>query len=89
MSTTEKLMTRKENGIGWVIFNNPAKRNAMSPEMYEAMRNALESYATDAEVRVVILRGEGDKAFVSGADISGFAKDRSTTELVRQGDARS
>ena len=89
MSTTEKLITRKENGIGWVIFNNPAKRNAMSPEMYEAMRDALESYATDVEVRVVILRGEGDKAFVSGADISGFAKDRSTPELVRQGDARS
>jgi enoyl-CoA hydratase/carnithine racemase len=89
MSTTEKLITRKENGIGWVIFNNPAKRNAMSPDMYEAMRDALESYATDAAVRVVILRGEGDKAFVSGADISGFAKDRSTPELVRQGDARS
>jgi len=88
-TTGDKLIVRKENGIGWVIFNNPAKRNAMSPDMYDAMRVALEEYATDPEVRVIILRGEGDKAFVSGADISGFAKDRSTPELVRQGDARS
>lgn len=88
-TSTEKLVARKENGIGWVIFNNPAKRNAMSPDMYDAMRSTLESYATDPEVRVVILRGEGDKAFISGADISGFAQNRSTPELVRQGDARS
>ena len=89
MSATEKLIARKENGVGWVIFNNPGKRNAMSPDMYEGMRDALDAYATDPEVRVVILRGEGDKAFVSGADISGFAKNRSTPELVRQGDALS
>src|ERR1051325_5009925 len=73
LSTTDKLIARKENGIGWVIFNQPEKRNAMTPEMTDSMRIALESYATDDEVRVVILRGEGDKAFVSGADISKFA----------------
>ena len=89
LTTTDKLIARRENGIGWVIFNNPEKRNAMSPEMYEGMRAALESYATDSDVRVVILRGEGDKAFVSGADISGFEKNRSTPELVRQSDERS
>lgn len=89
ISTTDKLIARKENGIGWVIFNHPERRNAMTPEMYNSMRAALESYATDPEVRVVILRGEGDKAFVSGADISGFAKNRSTPELVAESDARS
>lgn len=86
---TEKLIARKEGGIGWVIFNNPQKRNAMSPDMYEGMRIALEDYSTDDAVRVVILRGEGDKAFISGADISGFAQNRSTPELVRQSDERS
>jgi enoyl-CoA hydratase/carnithine racemase len=89
ISTTEKLIARKENGIGWVIFNHPERRNAMTPEMYDSMRAALEDYATDPAVRVVILRGEGDKAFVSGADISGFATNRSSPELVREGDARS
>jgi enoyl-CoA hydratase len=87
--TTEKLIARKENGIGWVIFNNPERRNAMSPEMYDAMRVALEDYATDPAVRVVILRGAGDKAFVSGADISKFAENRSTPEQVRHSEERS
>ncbi|HEV7801664.1 MAG TPA: enoyl-CoA hydratase-related protein, partial [Burkholderiales bacterium] len=89
ISTTDKLIARKENGIGWVIFNHPERRNAMTPDMYNSMRAALESYATDPEVRVVILKGEGDKAFVSGADISKFAQNRSTPELVRESDERS
>jgi enoyl-CoA hydratase/carnithine racemase len=89
ISTTDKLIARKDNGIGWVIFNHPERRNAMTPEMYNSMRAALEAYSTDPEVRVVILKGEGDKAFVSGADISGFATNRSTPELVRQSDERS
>jgi len=87
--TTEKLIARKENGIGWVIFNNPEKRNAMSPDMVDAMRAALEDYATDSAVRVVILKGAGDKAFVSGADISKFGETRSTPQLVREAEARS
>jgi enoyl-CoA hydratase/carnithine racemase len=89
ISTTDKLIARKEDGIGWVIFNHPERRNAMTPAMYDSMRAALESYATDPEVRVVILKGEGDKSFVSGADISKFAESRSTPEQVREGDARS
>jgi enoyl-CoA hydratase len=87
--TTAKLIARKEGGIGWVIFNHPERRNAMTPEMYDGMRAALEDYATDPKVRVVILRGEGDKAFISGADISRFGENRSTPEQVRESDARS
>ena len=48
-----------------MIFNNPEKRNAMSPDIVDAMRAALEDYATDSAVRVVVLKGAGDKAFVS------------------------
>ena len=81
--STDKLIARKENGIGWVIFNNPQKRNAVSLEMSEAAAAAMEGYAKDPEVRVVILRGEGDKAFVSGADISQFKERRSNMEQVR------
>jgi enoyl-CoA hydratase len=87
--TTEKLIAKKEGAIGWVIFNNPEKRNAMSLEMSQATAAAMESYAKDPEVRVVILRGEGDKAFVSGADISQFKERRSTLEQVRAGEAIS
>jgi len=81
--TTDKLIARKDGAIGWVIFNNPQKRNAMSLEMSEATAVAMERYAKDPEVRVVILRGEGDKAFVSGADISQFKERRSNMEQVR------
>jgi len=83
---TDKIITRKENGIGWVIFNNPEKRNAMSLEMYEATAVAMENYARDPEVRVVILKGAGDKAFISGADISQFKDRRGTLEQVRAGE---
>jgi len=88
-TSTEKLIARKENGIGWVIFNNPQKRNAMSQEMSEATAATVESYAKDSEVRVVIFRGEGDKAFVSGADISQFKERRSSPEGVRASEALS
>ena len=86
---TDKLIARKENGIGWVIFNNPEKRNAMSLEMSEATAAAMDGYAKDPEVRVVILRGQGDKAFVSGADISQFKERRSSMEQVRAAEAIS
>lgn len=87
--TTDKLIARKEGAIGWVIFNNPQKRNAMSLEMYEATAAAMNAYAKDPEVRVVILRGEGDKAFISGADISQFKDRRGTLEQVRASEAIS
>jgi enoyl-CoA hydratase/carnithine racemase len=86
---SEKVIARKEGAIGWVIFNNPEKRNAMSLEMYEATAAAMESYAKDPEVRVVILRGEGEKAFISGADISQFKDRRSNPEQVQAAEAIS
>jgi enoyl-CoA hydratase len=81
-TTTDKLIARKEGAIGWVIFNNPEKRNAMSMDMTQAMGDALEDYARDPAVRVVILKGAGDKSFVSGADISEFKDKRSTAESM-------
>jgi enoyl-CoA hydratase/carnithine racemase len=86
---TSKIIARKDGAIGWVIFNNPEKRNAMSLEMYEATAAALEAYAKDSEVRVVILRGEGEKAFISGADISQFKDRRSNAEQVKAAEAIS
>ena len=87
--TNEKLIAKKDGAIGWVIFNNPEKRNAMSLEMSAATAAAMESYAKDPEVRVVILRGQGDKAFISGADISQFKERRSNAEQVKAAEAIS
>ena len=70
MTQTDKLLSRKEAGVGFVIFNNPERHNAVSLEMWEATTGVLAKFAEDDEVRVVVLTGAGGKAFVSGADIS-------------------
>jgi enoyl-CoA hydratase/carnithine racemase len=86
---TDKLIGRKDGAIGWVTFNNPQKRNAMSMEMTQAFGMVLEEFIRDPAIRVVILHGAGDKAFVSGADISEFKDKRSTAEAIELYNAAS
>jgi enoyl-CoA hydratase len=89
MTQTDKLLTRKEAGVGFVTFNNPERHNAVSLEMWEATTDALAAFATDDEVRVVVLTGAGGKAFVSGADISQFASARASIEATRAYDVKT
>lgn len=77
---TEKMIALVEDRIGWMIYNNPARHNALSLEMQQAVPPILGSFAELDEVRVVVLRGAGERAFVSGADISEFEELRSTVE---------
>jgi enoyl-CoA hydratase/carnithine racemase len=79
---TEKMLSRKEGGVGYLIFNNPERHNAVSLEMWEAASRILEGFAADKDVRVVVLTGAGGKAFVSGADISKFESERSSKEAI-------
>jgi enoyl-CoA hydratase len=76
MTESLKLLMEKDGPIGWIIFNQPEKRNAVSQEMWELMPKYVEDLATDDNIRVVILRGAGEQAFVSGADISQFKDKR-------------
>ena len=69
---SEKLIVRNEDGVGWMIFNNPEKLNAISLEMWEAALEAMADFAADASVRVMVLTGAGGKAFVAGTDIAQF-----------------
>ena len=71
------------------MFNQPQKLNAVSYEMWQALPIVLDQFARDEEVRVVILKGEGEKAFISGADISQFGEKRSTMEAVLEYNAAS
>jgi len=89
MSKTDKLVSRKDGGVGVVTFNNPQRHNAVSLEMWEATKHALDAFAADEEVRVVVLTGAGDKAFVSGADISKFASERASLEATRAYDLKT
>ncbi len=77
---TDKMLAHVDDGIGWITFNNPARRNAISLEMWQGLAIALESFQMDDEVRVVVMSGAGGKAFVSGADISEFDSKRSNAE---------
>src|ERR1700742_3196042 len=84
-----KILQRVVDGVGVVTFNNPEKRNAMSLDMWEGFGQALTELRDDPEVRVVILVGAGDKAFVSGADISQFEKTRHNAEASEEYSKRS
>jgi enoyl-CoA hydratase/carnithine racemase len=77
---TEKLLVDVEAGVARVTFNNPEKRNALSVEIRTALPKVLQSLEEDADVRVVVLRGAGSEAFISGADISEFGARRTSPE---------
>lgn len=77
---TDQMIAEKTGGIGWMTFNNPARRNAIGFAMREAILEILANFESDPDVRVIVMRGAGDKAFVSGSDISEFAERRATPE---------
>jgi enoyl-CoA hydratase len=84
---TDKMIARKEGNIGWMIFNQPQKHNAVSYEMWLAVPKIVSAFESDPEVRVVVVTGAGEKAFVSGADISEFEAKRSGEDAVKVYDA--
>jgi len=77
---TDKMIAKKEGGIGWMIFNNPERHNAVSLEMWTAAAEIIEDFGKDDAVRVVVVTGAGGKAFISGADISQFEKVRASEQ---------
>jgi enoyl-CoA hydratase/carnithine racemase len=79
---TDKIISRRDGAVGHITFNNPEKRNAVSLEMWQAAERALDEFEGDDAIRVVVLSGAGEKAFVSGADISKFESERAGAEAV-------
>jgi enoyl-CoA hydratase len=83
-----KIVQSVHERVGIITFNNPEKRNAVSLDMWEGLGRALTALRDDPDIRVVVLTGAGDKAFVSGADISQFEKNRhnaaASEEYARQ-----
>src|SRR6267154_1345919 len=84
-----KILQSATEGVGIITFNNPEKRNAMSLEMWEGLGNALIELRDHPDVRVVVLVGAGDKAFVSGADISQFENTRHNAAASQEYSKRS
>jgi enoyl-CoA hydratase len=82
ISPSERMLAEVDGSIGWVTFNNPSRRNAVSMDMWQAIPEIMDAFERDPAVRVIVLTGAGDKSFVSGADISEFEKNRSSAEGV-------
>jgi enoyl-CoA hydratase len=89
MTMTDKMLAGKEGRVGTMTFNNPARHNAVSLEMWQAGTRILEEFARDDDVRVLVVTGAGGKAFVSGADISKFESERATQEAIARYNAIS
>jgi enoyl-CoA hydratase len=66
---TERMIAYVEDGVGWIVYNNPDKHNAMTADMIGAIGGICDAFEADPAVRVVVLRGSGERAFISGADI--------------------
>lgn len=69
----ENIIVTSENGIGQITINRPSKLNALNVATIQELHNAFEGLDADANTKVIIITGEGEKAFVAGADISEFA----------------
>ena len=78
--TTDKIIAKVEGGIGWLTFNNPERRNAISHEMWQGIIEAVDAFEANPKVRLVVMQGAGGKAFAAGADISQFAEKRNNAE---------
>jgi enoyl-CoA hydratase/carnithine racemase len=71
-----ELTVSRDGRIAWVVFSNVAKHNAVTYDMWRALPPVLHELDADPQVRVIIVTGAGDKAFISGADISEFGSHR-------------
>jgi enoyl-CoA hydratase/carnithine racemase len=76
------LRVEKRGTTGWIVFDQPAKHNAINGAMWRGIPPAMQQFDADPEVRCVAFRGAGTEAFSAGADISEFDKNRSSTESV-------
>ncbi len=83
-STTDLLIVEKRNGIGYLRLNRPEKHNAVSYEMWQGIAQVMADFEADDTVRVVVVSGEGGRAFSAGADISQFEKQRASAGAIEE-----
>jgi len=77
---TPSMLAHVDGHVGWMTYRNPARLNAVSQEMQEAIPRILAQFSATPEMRVVVVRGDGHRAFVSVADIAEFADKRTSVE---------
>ncbi len=85
-----RIIFEKAGDVAYVRFDNPQAHNALTTQMWQDLRDTALAIAADPTIRVAVFRGSGGKAFVSGTDISGFARFTSGKDGIayeRNGDA--
>jgi enoyl-CoA hydratase/carnithine racemase len=87
VSPTERVQVRLEGSALHIVFDNVARHNALGVDMWGAVPTLLAQAENDERVRVVVFSGAGEKAFVSGADITQFEDKRAQQEAVKQYEA--
>ena len=80
------LRVEKRGAVGWIVFDQPTKRNAINGAMWRGIAPAIAQFDADPEVRCVAFRGAGTEAFASGADISEFEEIRAQKSSVAEYD---
>jgi enoyl-CoA hydratase len=80
------LLVEKRGAVGWIVFNQPAKRNAINGAMWRGIAPAMAQFDADPQVRCIAFRGAGTEAFASGADISEFEQVRAQKSSVAEYD---
>jgi enoyl-CoA hydratase len=80
------LRIEKRGAVGWIVFDQPAKRNALNNAMWAGIPPAMAQFDADPQVRCVAFRGSGTDAFSAGADISEFDKIRAQESSVKEYD---
>ncbi len=86
MGSTPQLRVEDGGSVRWLIVDNPARLNAFTTSMWATLPRLIREAEDDPEVRVVVVRGAGEKAFSAGADISEFETTR-TAEKAAEYDA--
>ncbi len=79
---TEKLIVKKNKSVGYIGLNQPEKHNAISDDMWQGIARVMDDFESDDEVRVIVVSGEGGRAFSAGADISQFEQKRGSADAI-------
>jgi hypothetical protein len=78
-----ELIVKRDGAVGTIVFDNVDKHNAVSYDMWRALPDAVRTLDGDPEIRVIVVTGAGEKAFVSGADIAEFRAQRNAESARR------
>lgn len=80
---TDDLLVEQEGAVATLTLNRPQSRNAINMGMYQALPDLVAGLDKDPDVKVIVIRGAGEKSFASGADITEFEKERGSAAAAR------